>query len=92
MLYNWAGTPYRSKHVDVATVIVLSTQRIVITHYHHGTIGYGDYCPGPSQPQLWETEGFTSQSDMDAWFRSVVKPGVSEKTLMRFRLANPSDR
>jgi hypothetical protein len=36
---------------------------------------------------LWQTEGFDSAAELDAWFRPLVKPGQpATKHLMRFRL------
>lgn len=68
LLYHWSGKAYRSKHHDVAVIVVKGFWTIRITHKLDGS------------------EGFGSQSEMDEWFRPLVKPGRTvEKTLMRFR-------
>jgi hypothetical protein len=85
MLFNWAGKPYRSKHVDLCPITVTGFWPIEIVHredgemiYRHGLWIFGKH--------LHETEGFTSKEDMDNWFRPLVKPGqASTKILHRFR-------
>lgn len=88
MLYHWAGAPYRSKHLDVAPILVESARALQIVMPADGD---PIYYPRPiSGRTLWSCEGFTSQADMDAWFRQVVPAGQSStKSLMRFRLWNP---
>jgi hypothetical protein len=87
MLYNWTGLPYRSKQRDVAAVMVEYVAPIRITHREDGGMIYA-YGPLSGTP-LHATEGFESRSEMDAWFRPLVKPGQTiTRFLMRFRLAN----
>jgi hypothetical protein len=87
MLYNWSGAPYRSKQVDVAQITVTGFWPIQITHDHGGGMYYEHGME--SQLPLWQTEGFTSRDDLDAWFRPMIKPGCTvSKTLMRFALRN----
>ena len=84
MLYNWAGAAYRSKQVNVAPVVVRGFWTIRITHLHRGDIMVYQ-CGKESGPELYKSEGFASQEEMDAWFRPLVKPGQTiEKTLMVF--------
>lgn len=73
MLYNWSGKPYRSKHVDVASIIVTGTCPILINREKDGLMKYA-YDLGYPRP-LWQKEGFDFREDMDAWFRALVKPG-----------------
>jgi len=87
MLYNWSGAAYRSKQNAVAPVIVSGFWPILITHKTDGTMVYecGMDCGRP----LHETEGFHSRSELDEWFRPLVKLGQTiEKKLMRFRLVS----
>lgn len=87
MLYNWSGSPYRSKQIDVCAVIVKGFWTIRITHREDGGMTY-DYGRKTAQP-LHETEGFSSHEEMDKWFRPLVKRGETvEKSLMLFRKAN----
>ena len=87
MLYNWSGAPYRSKQVDVAQITVTGFWPIQITHDVGGGMRYRHGMGGVIP--LWQTEGFTSRDDLDAWFRPLVKPGHTiTKTLMRFKLVN----
>ena len=87
MLYNWSGAAYRSKQVDVCPVKVKGFWTIIITHNPGGKMVYE--CGKESGPSLWKTEGFDSQEDMDAWFRSTLKPGTGvRKTLMLFSRQN----
>ena len=87
MLYNWSGLPYRSKQIDVAAVVVKGFWTIRITHREDGGMIYA-YGRMHGTP-LYETEGFDSQSEMDEWFRPLVKRGQTiEKTLMLFRRSN----
>lgn len=84
LLYHWSGKAYRSKHHDVAVIVVKGFWTIRITHKLDGSMAYE--CGKESGPALFESEGFGSQSEMDEWFRPLVKPGRTvEKTLMRFR-------
>lgn len=90
MLYNWSGAAYRSKQMDVAPVVVTGFWTIRITHRPDGAMAY--QCGKESGPALHETEGFASQSEMDDWFRPLVKRGRTiEKTLMRFFCRSNSD-
>jgi hypothetical protein len=87
MLYSWSGSAYRSPHIDLCPVIVRGVRRIQIYHddYDDGPMIYtpDQICGTP----LWECEGFGSQEEMDAWFRSIIKRGAfAEKFLMMFRL------
>ena len=91
MLYNWSGAPYRSKQVDVAAVKVCGFWTIRITLRQDGSMIYD--CGKESGPELWKSEGFASQKEMDDWFRPLVKPDQTvEKTLMRFRQLNGADQ
>lgn len=88
MLYNWSGAAYRSKQVDVCPVVVRGFWTIRITHLPY-LIALRYECGKESGPELWKSEGFTSQEEMDAWFRPLVKPGQTiEKTLMLFSRSN----
>lgn len=87
MLYNWSGAAYRSKQIDVATVVVKGFWTIRITHMPDGTMAYD--CGKESGPALHESEGFASHAEMDEWFRPLLKPGQTiQKTLMLFRRFN----
>jgi hypothetical protein len=90
MLYNWSGTPYRSKQVDVAAVLVREARAIRITHREDGGMlyAYGQQ----SERYIHETEGFSNRLEMDCWFRPLVKPGQTiTKHLMLFRLATEAE-
>lgn len=83
MLYNWSGLPYRSKHSNVAAVVVKRFWTIRITHLEGGQMSYdlGMY----NGLKIYETEGFASKKEMDNWFRPLVRVGQTiTKTLMRF--------
>ena len=87
MLYNWSGAAYRSKHVDVAPVIVSGFWTIRIARLEDGRMRY-EYGMKNATP-IHETEGFENRKAMDDWFRPLVKPGQTvEKTMMRFSLLN----
>lgn len=87
MLYRWSGAAYRSKHIDVAPIIVMGFWPIQIAQTEEGIMRYA--CVRKSPLPLWQNEGFESAAELDAWFRSLVKPGQSvTHHLMRFRLAN----
>ena len=91
MLYNWSGAAYRSKHCDVATVVVKGFWTIWITRQKDGVMAYE--CGKESGPSLHESEGFASQAEMDEWFRPLVCPGQTlQKCLMRFCLARKNER
>jgi hypothetical protein len=91
MLYNWSGAAYRSKQVDVAPVMVESVLPIRITHKEDGDMLYAWGRESLENPPLHETEGFSSRSEMDAWFRPLIKPGQTiTKFLMRFSLLPPT--
>ncbi len=88
MLYNWSGAAYRSKQIDVCSVVVTGFWPIVIVHQNDGKMLYG--CGMENARPLWACEGFDSQEDMDAWFRKAVKKGDTVfKHLMRFKLHKP---
>lgn len=84
MLFNWSGVAYRSKQVDVAVVIVYEVSEIRITRDLH-RMSYL-YIPGlETKKALYQTEGFATLAEMNAWFRPLVKPGQTvTKYLMRF--------
>lgn len=85
MLYNWSGKPYRSKHRDVAEIIVFSATSITIARMADGSM---HYWPVRLPHPLWFCEGFESREDMDAWFSAKMKPGDQRAAyLMRFALA-----
>lgn len=87
MLYNWSGAAYRSKHIDVAAVVVQGVSAIHITHGSSGLMAYSYMRSALNGRQLHETEGFDSQADMDEWFRRKIKLGQTvTKVLMRFHL------
>lgn len=91
MLYNWSGAPYHSKQADVAPVIVESSRPIHITQLGDGTMNYA-YKGDVGGRLLYETEGFASRAEMDAWFRAITKPGKTvTKSLMLFRRSNAQD-
>lgn len=91
MLYSWSGTAYRSKQVDVCSVVVRGFWTIRITRLHRGDIMVYR-CGKESGPELYKSEGFASKEEMDAWFRPLVKPGHTiEKTLMLFSRSNAGD-
>jgi hypothetical protein len=84
MLYNWSGTAYRSKQIDVCPVVVIGFWPIVIVHQLDGKMLYG--CGMEHERPLWSREGFDSQEEMDEWFRKAVKKGDTVfKHLMRFK-------
>ena len=85
MLYNWSGAAYRSKQTDVAVVRVQGYWPIEITHHASGHMQYD--CGMDNGKFIYETEGFSSREEMDAWFRPLVKPMQTvSKILMRFRV------
>ena len=87
MLYNWSGAPYRSKQSDVAAVVVIECWTIIITHREDGGMLYAGR--RVNNTPLHETEGFASRSEMDEWFRPLVKRGETvEKSLMLFSRSN----
>ncbi len=71
-LYNWSGTAYRSKQIDVAVVTVLWTAPITIERIDDKVLFYIDHIF--SKP-LWELEGFDSQKSMQDWFLAKLKKG-----------------
>lgn len=90
MLYSWSGAPYRSKQVDVAAIIVSGFWTIQIARMDGDAMRYAYGME--SEKALYETEGFDSREDLDAWFRPLLKPGQSViKHLMRFRLQTQSE-
>lgn len=87
MLYNWSGAAYRSKQIDVAPVVVSEVRDIRITHREDGDMIYAYGRPGARL--LHETEGFASRTDLDAWFRPLVRRGQTvKKHLMLFSRSN----
>lgn len=89
LLFHWSGAPYRSKHIDLAPVIVSEVLPITISHREDGRVTFSPNRIG-GRP-LYETEGHATRSDLDAWFRKVVKRGgKSSRFLMRFSLADPA--
>ena len=86
MLYNWSGAPYRSKQADVCPVVVRGFWTIIITHNSDGRMVYD--CGKESGPPLFESEGFSTQEEMDDWFRPLIERSTGlKKTLMLFALA-----
>jgi hypothetical protein len=82
MLYRWSGKPYKSKQIEVCPIEVITTQVVDIFHRPDGTMAY----LGSITWELWRSEGFESQEQMDAWFRPLVKPGqMMTKNMMHFR-------
>ncbi len=83
MLFHWLGVPYRSKQEDLAVIEVEDVYEIHISNWGFGmiySIGWVD------DVEIWNTEGFDSKDEMNAWFSAVVKPGKTvTKYLMRFR-------
>lgn len=87
MLFRWSGKPYRSKQVEIAAVVVTAATAIDLW-IEDGRLHHSDIL-GLGRP-LWQSEGFRSFAEMDAWFRSKMLPGeVVTKALMRFRLWTP---
>ena len=85
MLYNWSGAAYRSRHKDVAPVMVRGWWPITIACTEAGEMSY--VCGMDCGLAIHETEGFDAAIEMDEWFRLVVKPGQAvTRALMRFRL------
>jgi hypothetical protein len=89
ILYNWSGPAYRSKQVDVATVLVESENEILITNSAGQMVYFPDSVDGIP---IHQTEGFSTMTEMDEWFEKLVKPGeTTTKHLMRFRLSTNAD-
>ena len=87
MLFHWAAKPYRSKHVDIHEVHVKIRWPIEIEHRSDGQMAF-HVGMDQSKAPLWKTEGFSSITEMDDWFRPLVTRGRSSwKVLMRFELA-----
>jgi len=86
MLYHWADAAYRSPQRDAAVIIVTDTTPITIGHQPDGLMTY----TGPEgliSAPLWQSEGFASRAEMDAWFRPLVDPGACiPRHLMTFAL------
>ncbi len=70
MLYNWSGKPYGSKHSDVCAVVVDRVERISIQKIEGGEMCY--IVKDGVLHDLWKSEGFESQSDMDDWFSPML--------------------
>lgn len=86
MLYNWSGAPYRSKQRNVAPIIVDGYWPILLHHHTDGSMSY-DYGMQKTIP-LYSTEGFSTASDLDAWFRPLIPQGKTGlKFLHRIHLA-----
>jgi hypothetical protein len=86
MLYRWSGAPYRSKHIDIAPVVVKGFWTIRITHRADGTMIYD--CGRETHRPLYKTEGFSTPKELDDWFRPLVKRGATvAKALILFRRA-----
>lgn len=85
MLFAWSGKPYRSPHSDVCAVMVRGYWTVRITHSEDGTMHYE--CGRVSEVPLFVCEGFSTQEEMDTWFRAVVPRGTTtEKKLMNFAI------
>ena len=90
MLFYWLGKPYRSKQVNIAPVIVRDATSIDISRDADDNITFSEIM-GLGRP-LWQTEGFNSRAELDAWFRKLVPQGQTvTKILMRFRLMTCGD-
>lgn len=89
MLYHWQGAAYHSKQRDVAVIVVESTQPITLTRQGDTiTTSLQEVAGKP----LWQTEGFASPQDFQAWFLKLVKPGQTlTQHLMRMRLTPSKD-
>lgn len=88
-LYKHSGRPYHSPQVNVAVIIVTQVTPIVIEHFHVGHLLYTYEAP-VTAPALWQTEGFSSASEMDAWFLPLIPAtGKLERSLMRFERLCP---
>lgn len=84
MLYRWDGRAYHSPQIDVAVVKVISSHHrvLILRSAVSGRLDYTNEVTGGLKldpvflnRNLWELEGFDSQADMDAWFKTLVKPG-----------------
>lgn len=86
MLYSWTDKPYRSKQDDLCAVIVADYYPITILRGENDDMTYFLTAPPADfNAPIWQTEGFDSAEDMDAWFRPLTKPGkLVEKYLMNF--------
>lgn len=91
MLYQWSGTAYRSKQIDVCPVVVEETTPIRISRSDNGALIFFHAERGIHPGRLlWQSEGFFSQGEMNEWFEAIIKPGQTvEKHLMRFKLYKP---
>lgn len=90
MLYHWSGAPYRSKHVDVAVIVVEEVMPIGIERLDDKVWFFPGRAIGAP---LWQVEGFESEAEMQDWFLAKMKPGEhAMKHLMRFRLWATEER
>lgn len=86
-LYYWSGKPYHSKHEDVCKIAVKSALMISILHSSNGIFYSINVNASPANP-LYKTEGFSSQIEMDDWFKCALKHGeVGHFWLMEFEVA-----
>lgn len=91
MLFNWSGTAYRSKQIDVAAVIVTAATPIDISLGEFSDCVTFSEIMGLGRP-LWECEGFNGPLDMNDWFLPKLKPGQTlTKILHRFELYQPGE-
>lgn len=86
ILYYWSGKPYHSKHEDVCEIVVKDLFQITITEFE-GQIRYLQSQLRRPNIALWKMEGFSSQIEMDDWFKCALKPGeVGHFWLMEFEV------
>lgn len=96
MLFSWEDKPYRSKHKDLAVVVVQAILPIAISRSTSNALTYSysnrkGSCLEMSifGKPLFEAEGFDSADQMDAWFAKLVKKGESiNQFIMLFNLCN----
>jgi hypothetical protein len=90
VLYHWTGAAYRSKHVDIAVIEVLQTDRVVIRRDLDGHLSYRRGGIFELPRPLWFYEGFAAQADMDEWFGPLLKKDpLITRHLMLFRVIKP---
>lgn len=88
MLYEWTGKAYRSPQLDVIAIMVTRVVPISIIKAGDDVLYAAEVQHAePKSLPLWQTEGFSSQEDMDAWFRPLVKKGNLTQCLHHFTLA-----
>ena len=94
MLYHWKDQPYRSKHQDVAEIMVEEALEISISHslddpYSADSTVVFDRSYIDGKP-IYQTEGFANWGEMQEWFSKVVPLGKTVTlSLMRFKLVEP---